>query len=345
MYPFKQDYYAVRNGWYVLAFAQDLTQQLVSRWLLNEPVVLYRKQNGEPVALSGLCPHRFYPLGKSQLKDDIITCNYHGFAFDAAGVCTNIPGQDNIPSTCKLRSYPVVEHGMWIWVWAGDVDKADKSLLPDLVEISHDRPGFTPMPFYFHELKARYQLLNDNLLDLSHLAFLHATTIGVGANATVPEELIEEPRILRSRRRMQNCPAPPVVKTTIGYDGVIDQVNGMDFYAPGMHAGFADMFYPQGHAEAGKLLRKAQVFHAVTPATHNSCYYFFGMASDDVAQMHLMKEYLKKTVAEDIDASESIEQMLAIHGDPVREVVKFSDRNTVRGRMLLQKMMEAERLP
>jgi phenylpropionate dioxygenase-like ring-hydroxylating dioxygenase large terminal subunit len=344
MYPFKEGYVAVRNGWYVLAFAQDLKQELVSRWLLNEPVVLYRKANGEPVALSGLCPHRFYPLGKSQLSNDSITCGYHGFTFDAQGACTNIPGQDNIPSTCKLRRYAVVEHGMWIWVWAGEAEQADKSLLPDLVEISHDHPGFTPMPFYLHEIKARYQLLNDNLLDLSHLAFLHASSIGVMANATQPEELTEDgPRIIRSRRRMNNCPSPPVVKATVGYDGVIDQVNGMDFYAPGLHAGFADMFYPAGHPQAGQLLRKAQVFHAVTPATGNTCYYFFSMASDDVVQMEIMKEYLKKPVAEDIDASEAIEHMLSIHGEPTREVVKFSDRNTIRGRLLLQKLMEAER--
>jgi phenylpropionate dioxygenase-like ring-hydroxylating dioxygenase large terminal subunit len=344
MYPFKAGYYAVRNAWYVLAFAQDLKQELLSRWLLNEPVVLYRKTNGEPVALSGLCPHRFYPLGKSKLANDTITCGYHGIAFDSQGACVNIPGQSNIPASCHLRHYPTVQHGMWIWVWAGDADKADVALLPDLVEICHDYPGFTAMPFYTHEIKARYQLLNDNLLDLSHLAFLHASTIGVMANATEPEELSEDgPRILRSRRRMKNCPAPPVVKTAHGYDGLIDQVNGMDFYAPSLHAGFADMCYPQGHPQAGKLLRKAQVFHAVTPATHNSCYYFFGMASDDVAQLEFMKEYLKLTVGEDIDASESIEHMLSIHGDPEREVVKFSDRNTVRARNLLQKMMEAER--
>jgi vanillate O-demethylase monooxygenase subunit len=198
------------------------------------------------------------------------------------------------------------------------------------------------MPFYMHEIKARYQLLNDNLLDLSHLAFLHASSIGMAANATVPEELTEEARVLRSRRHMKNCPAPPVAKAVAGYDGLIDQVNGMDFYAPGLHAGFSDMFYPQGHPQAGALLRKAQVFHAVTPATRNSCYYFFGMASASVTSMETMKEYLKQTVAEDIEASEAIEHMLSIHGEPVREVVKFSDRNTVRGRLLLQKLMDAE---
>jgi phenylpropionate dioxygenase-like ring-hydroxylating dioxygenase large terminal subunit len=342
MYPFKEGQFAVRNGWYVLAFAEDLGPNLLSRWLLNEPVVLFRRQDGEPVALSGLCPHRFYPLGKSKLQADVITCSYHGFAFDADGRCVNIPGQDNIPSSCALRRYPVVQHGMWIWVWPGDPARADRRLLPDLVDIGHDRPGFLVQPFYFHELKARYQLLNDNLFDLSHLAFLHATTIGVGANATTPEELTEEPGVLRSRRRMKNCPAPPVVKQTVGYDGPIDQVNGMDFYAPGLHAGFADMYYPEWHTRAGQLLRKAQVFHAVTPATRHSCYYFFGMASDDAGQLAQMKLYLRQTVSEDIDASESIEQMLALHGEPAREVVKFSDRNTIRGRLLLQKMMEAE---
>lgn len=345
MYPFKEGYFAVHNGWYVIAFAQDLTQQLLSRSVLNEPVVLYRRQDGEPVALSGLCPHRFYPLGKGQLKDDHIICSYHGFTFDSQGKCTEIPGQDNIPGTCKLRQYPVVEHGIWVWIWPGDPGKADKSLLPDLEEIGHTAPGVRAEPFYMHELKARYQLLNDNLLDLSHLAFLHAGSIGVLANATEPEELTEDgPRIIRSRRRMRNCPSPPVVKATQGYEGLVDQVNGMDFYAPGLHAGFADMCYPQGHPRQGEVLRHVQVFHAVTPATRNTCYYHFAMSSTDEKQLTTMKEYLKQTVAEDIDASESIEHMLSVHGEPTREVVKFSDRNAVRGRLLLQKMMDAERI-
>jgi phenylpropionate dioxygenase-like ring-hydroxylating dioxygenase large terminal subunit len=345
LYPFKEGSFAVRNGWYVLAFSRDLRNELLSRWLLNETVVLFRTADGEPVALSGLCPHRFYPLGKSRLEQDHIICNYHGITFNAQGKCTNIPGQDNIPSTCKLRQYPVVEHGLWVWVWAGDPDKADPALLPDLEEIGHTGEGVKAVPFYFHELKARYQLLNDNLLDLSHLAFLHATSIGVSANATVPEELTEEPGVIRSRRRMKNCDAPPVVKQIRGYEGKIDQINGMDFYAPGLHAGFTHMRYPEGHAKAGELLRSVTVFHAVTPATHNSCYYHFAMASQDEQQLVTMQEYLKQTVAEDIDASESIEHLLAVGGEPEREVIKFSDRNTIRGRMLLQKMMDAEASP
>jgi hypothetical protein len=179
-------------------------------------------------------------------------------------------------------------------------------------------------------------------MDLSHLAFLHSSSIGVMENATVIEELTEAPRVLRSRRTMNNIAPPPVVKDTQGYEGLIDQTNGMDFHAPGLHAGFSEMNYPDGHERAGAVLRRINVFHAVTPATRNTCYYFFAMASRNVAQIERMREYLKKTVAEDIDASESIERMLAINGEPQREVVKFSDRNAVRGRMLLQKMMDAE---
>jgi phenylpropionate dioxygenase-like ring-hydroxylating dioxygenase large terminal subunit len=327
MYPFRGDHFAVRNGWYVLSFRRDLTHALRSRWLLDEPVVMFRRQDGAPVAMSGLCPHRFFPLGKSILEDDNIICRYHGFTFDAAGTCIRIPGQDNIPSTCKLRTYPVRDHGIWTWVWAGDPALADPALLPDLAEIGHDGPGIIAEPFYEHELKARYQLLNDNLLDLSHLAFLHASSIGVMANATELEELTEAPGVLRSRRNMPRSPAPPVVKETQGYEGLVDQSNGMD---------------PEGEANAGKILRRAQVFHAVTPATRHTCYYFFAMSSREQAQLTLMKEYLKATVAEDIDASEAIEAMLQIHGEPAREVVKYSDRNTIRGRMFLQKLMDAE---
>ena len=342
MYPFRTDNFAVRNGWYVVSFCQDLTQELRSRWLLNEALVMYRRENGEPVALSGLCPHRFFPLAKSRRNHDNIICSYHGFAFNAEGACIDIPGQDNIPSTCKLRAYPVLDHGMWTWVWPGDPALADPALLPDLAEIGYEGEDVVAMPFYEHEIQARYQLLNDNLLDLSHLAYLHAGSIGVMANATELEELTEGPGVIRSRRSMPASPAPPVVKATIGYEGLVDQSNGMDFYAPGLHAGFSEMRLPEGQPDGGKVLRRAQVFHAVTPATTNTCYYFFGMSSVKGEQLAEMKEYLKTTVAEDIEASEAIEAALKVTGDPAREVIKFSDRNMMRGRLLLQKMMDAE---
>lgn len=342
MYPFKEGSFAVRNGWYVIAFRKDLKEQLMSRWILDEPIVLYRKQDASPVALSGLCPHRFFPLADSRLEKDEIICRYHGISFNGEGKCTNIPGQDNIPHTCALRAYPLVEHGLWVWIWPGDPAQADPALLPDLRQIGHDADNMSAVPFYCHEIQARYQLLNDNLMDLSHLAFLHADSIGSPANATVPEELSEAPGVLRSRRIIKNSPAPPVVREMKNYHGLLDQVSGMDFYYPGLHAGISEMTYPEAHEQSGEVIRGLRVFHAITPATRHSCYYHFAISSTDIEHVEELKEYLKKVVEEDIFASEAIEKMLAAGAAPPREVNKFSDRNSVRGRQLLQKMMDAE---
>ena len=91
MYPFKEGSFAPRNGWYVAAFTYELKHELLSRWILNEPVVLYRTESGVPVALDGRCPHRHFPLGKSCLKGDEIQCGYHGITFGPDGKCTRVP--------------------------------------------------------------------------------------------------------------------------------------------------------------------------------------------------------------------------------------------------------------
>jgi len=118
---------------------------------------------------------------------------------------------------------------MWIWVWPGDPEKADPALLPGLKAIGHDGEGIKSEPMYFYEINARYQLLNDNLTDLSHLAFLHGDSIGSTGNATVPEDLSEAPGVLYSSRTIKNCPAPAVVKEFHNYEGLIDQVSAMNF--------------------------------------------------------------------------------------------------------------------
>lgn len=342
MYPLKDGYFAVHNGWYVAAFCQDVKHEILSRWVLNQPLVLFRKSDGEVTCLSGLCPHRFYPLADSRLEGDEIVCGYHGIAFDGNGACTRIPGQDNIPASCKLTRYPVVEHGMWVWVWPGDPDKADTSLLPDLEAIGHDGDGITASPLYFYEIDCRYLLLTDNLTDLSHLAYLHGDSIGSAGNAEVPEDLDEAPGVLYSSRTIRDFPAPQVVKEFHDYEGPIDQVSAMNYYYPGLHAGSVEMTYPQDHEKAGQAMRAMYVFHAITPATKHTSYYHFSLASRDKQQIENMRGYLKKVVQEDIEASEAIEKLIQAGVTPPREVMKYSDHNSVRARRMLMKLIDAE---
>ena len=197
-------------------------------------------------------------------------------------------------------------------------------------------------PFYAQQVHGRYQLLNDNLLDLTHLAFLHRTSIGTVENASAAEELKRRPGFLSSRRYIRNAAAPPVMAATGRYSGPIDRVTGMDFYLPGFHAGIGDMLYPADHPQAGESIVKSRVYHAVTPSTYKSCLYFFAMASPDEAGLDQMYTLLKPVIDEDKFATEEIEKMLAIIGENPDELLIRSDRNAVEGRRMLQAMMDAE---
>ena len=343
MYPFGEGYFAVRNGWYVAAFTHEVSHELLGRTILNEPVVIYRKEDGEVTAVGGRCPHRHFPLAKSCLKGDVIVCGYHGIAFGPDGQCVDVPSQAHTPKSYRIPTYPVAEHGAWLFIWMGDPEQADVSLLPDLREIGVEGSGLTLKPMFVEHVKGRYQLLNDNLLDLSHLAFLHGGSIGTIENASVPETLEKKERMLSCRRVMRDI-TPPAANDVVGVTrDKVDRIAGMDFYLPGFHAGIDEQRHPAGHPQAGKVVNTARVYHAVTPETGGTCHYFFAMAAPDAAVLDLMVDYLKPVIEEDKFATEEIEKMLALIGEEPRELLIKSDQNAVEARRMLKAMMQAER--
>lgn len=344
MYPFKEGSFAPRNGWYVAAFTHEVKRELLSRWICGEPVVMYRTEAGECVALDGRCPHRHFPLGKSNLEGDTIVCGYHGIAFGADGRCTRVPSQSHVPSSYRVKKYPVVEHGMWLFIWPGDPDEADTALLPDLDDCEYNRPDFRFRPFYSLEVEGRYQLLNDNLLDLTHLAFLHGSSIGVESLATVEEVRQELPGVLKSSRTMPGTPLMNAQKGMLGYDGPVDRAAGMNFYLPGFHAGFDNSTIPADHpTRGGEELLVRRVFHAVTPATRTTTNYFFALGGrlTDAEFEHSM-DFLWPVIQEDAMATREIEQMITTLGYAPQELMLKSDAGAVQGRRMLQRMMDEE---
>jgi len=343
MYPFKEGSFAPRNGWYVAAFAQDIGRTLVSRTILNEPVVLYRKENGEAVAVGGRCPHRHFPLGQSCLSGDTIICGYHGITFAADGACVDIPAQQHVPRSYRIPSYPLVEHGLWLWIWMGDAEKADTALLPDLNDIGLTAPDLYPVPLFTDEVACRYQLLNDNLLDLTHLAFLHSSSIGTIENARTTEEVTQEPRVLRSRRYIRNADPTPAIAARGVARGKVDQIVGMDFHLPGLHAGIGDHFQSTDNPDGwGEPIARSRPYHAVTPSTPHSCYYFFAISTMDPDHAEKSRAFLRPVLDEDIFASVEIEKMIMLCGGNPPELMLKSDHNAVLGRRMLQAMMDAE---
>ncbi|MEO0031993.1 MAG: Vanillate O-demethylase oxygenase subunit [Pseudomonadota bacterium] len=159
----------IRESWYPASWAEALGPDPLARTFLGEEVVLYRSESGAPVALSNMCPHRFAALAKGKRHGDSIACPYHGLRFGPDGQCTHNP---HGPATgaMRVRVWPLVErHGM-VWIWMGDPANADPARVPVLA--TREDARFDWVLGYLH-VEGNYQLVIDNLLDLTHVEFLH----------------------------------------------------------------------------------------------------------------------------------------------------------------------------
>lgn len=149
-----------RNAWYAAARTAELRQgHLLPRFLLGDPVVMYRTENGTPVAMVDRCIHRQMPLSMGRLRGDRIECGYHGLTYDPDGACVRIPGSSRISDKVRVQTFPLVEgHGL-LWIWMGDPDAADPRQIPDHHWYTAD--GWTTAAGTLH-MNARAQLLNEN---------------------------------------------------------------------------------------------------------------------------------------------------------------------------------------
>jgi phenylpropionate dioxygenase-like ring-hydroxylating dioxygenase large terminal subunit len=162
----------LRNSWYAAALASEVTDIPLGRVLLGEKIVFFRDSKGGVFALQNRCPHRFAPLSMGKVQGDALECTYHGLRFGAGGECVLNPhGNKQIPNGSSIKHYPAAERDGFIWFWPGDPARADASLIPSFPEMS-DTKNFTPVFGYLHTI-ANYELVIDNLLDLSHVEFLH----------------------------------------------------------------------------------------------------------------------------------------------------------------------------
>src|SRR5215469_12408001 len=161
----------VRNRWYAAMLSRDVSRTPKQAWVLDLPIVLFRKVSNEVVALRDVCPHRHAPLSLGTVVGDEIQCRYHGFQFDSSGRCTRIPSEKVIPSAIQAERIVVREALGFVWVWAGEPAKADPSLLISFPWL--EKPGFVS----YHVatmVEAPLQPIIDNLMDLTHVHFVHS---------------------------------------------------------------------------------------------------------------------------------------------------------------------------
>jgi phenylpropionate dioxygenase-like ring-hydroxylating dioxygenase large terminal subunit len=267
----------IRNCWYVAAWAHEIPDQgLFSRVILGEPLLLYRLSNGETVALEDRCCHRLAPLSAGRREGDCVRCGYHGLKFSPEGACVEAPGLDRIPIKAKVRSYPVAVRNRWVFVWMGDPALADVSLLPD--NFSCDHPEWHYQPGYLH-YETPYMLICDNLLDFSHLSYVHENTLGGSTRIAQSKPEVERvPQGIRVTRHVPDVPPSAYWRSFHEFEGNVDRWFIYDFLLPGtliMDSGGRPTGQAEGDMAGAVRLHSCQT---LTPETETSTHYFFQQA-------------------------------------------------------------------
>jgi phenylpropionate dioxygenase-like ring-hydroxylating dioxygenase large terminal subunit len=268
----------VRNAWYVAAWEQDLeTGKPAPVTILDEPIVVYRTATNRLVALEDRCVHRLAPLSLGRCEGERLRCMYHGLLFDPDGKVAEIPGQDMVPPNARVRAYPVAKKHSWVWIWMGDPKLADEGLIPPAV--GFDDPDYI-LGRGFLDYDAEARLINDNLLDFSHLTFVHANSFGAG-----PSFAEERPKLAPLERgvrfsRWTTGTAGPVGRRN---DALVDSWMSYDFLIPGVLLMWSGSF-PAGTAKALNFEKPDYdtatagvtfTSQAVTPMTDRTSRYFF----------------------------------------------------------------------
>ena len=335
----------LRNCWYVAAWQHVLDEtKLLARTLLNEPIVFYQHPTEGPVALADRCCHRLAPLSRGQIENGNLRCMYHGLLFNPDGKCIEIPSQKLIPPKAVVRSYPVVARNKLVWIWMGDPAKADASLIPDTYALDHADWRFRPG--YIH-YRANYQLIVDNVLDFSHLSYVHAQTLGgtdLIAKSKPTVETFE--RGVRIKRFMIDGAQPPFSKRFADM-GNVDRWHFYELVVPG------NMLMESGIQPTGTGVREGRhegslqfrAYNLMTPETESTTHYFFGLAHsfgiDDPTVTDAVHEEVVKAFMEDGEMIESQQRVIEKLVNP-QMVVIAADAGLMQMRRIMDRMISAE---
>ncbi len=326
----------LKNSWYVAAWDREISRNPLGRVLLDEPVVLYRKEDGGVVALEDRCCHRQLPLSMGTLVQDTLRCGYHGLRFDPSGKCVEIPGQASIPPQARVKCYPVLERYHWVWIWMGEPDKADASLIPDWWWGDHADWAFTRPERV--RVACNYQLIADNVLDVTHLAYVHAGSIGAPSITEFPATVEREERRVRLTRWIRDRPPPPLYQRAGNFPGNVDRWQIVEHVPPCFTVNFA------GCSDAQRRI-ELMALSAPTPETARSTHYFFGFVRNfglgDADTERICALDMVKVFNEDFPVLEAQQRMLELQPGAPRIDIAV-DAAPLAARRMLQAMIGRE---
>lgn len=331
----------LQNRWYIAAASSELSRTPLRRVLLNEPLVMYRGEDGKAIVMDDTCPHRFAPLSAGKLIGDRIQCPYHGIEFAPDGKCVRIPGQSHVAASMRINCYRAIERYGWIWAWIGDQDNVDEGLMPHWPFL--DDPNWDAHLYYYH-VKASYLLVIDNLLDLSHVSFTHADTVGDPKFAETPPSVEVEGETVRNIFRIIDTEPAPFFRRIAGMSGRVDRNSVMIFKPPAYIDNIATVL-PHGTTDlAGGIQLRAQV-GCITPETAATCHYFVSWSRNFAVGKSWVTDAARKnndkTVYQDLAMIEAQQRILDQYPDR-RQVSMYVDGAQTRARRILAKLISQQ---
>jgi len=335
----------IRNAWYVAAWSHEIGPgALFRRVLLGKPVVFFRTASGVLRALVDRCPHRHAPLSCGRHEGDGVRCLYHGLKVDADGRCIEIPGQPAIPAGLDVPVFPIVERDTLAWIWMGDPAQADATTVPSIPWLGDARWG--KKPGYIH-YDANYLLIVDNLLDFSHLAWVHAKTLGNAGQGTLRPTIDRTEGGLRVTRWSIDDEPAPFHQKMGNFTGRVDRWNIYEWKPPAllvMDAGVAPT--GQGAREGNREgALRFQHLSVQTPETEDSTHYFFAHAHDFQADDPAVSEQIYQQVVVAFEEDRGIIQAQAANMrlDPdARMKGIIHDAGLNQARFLIDRALRAE---
>jgi phenylpropionate dioxygenase-like ring-hydroxylating dioxygenase large terminal subunit len=338
----------LKNAWYAAAWDHEITRQLRSIKILGERVVLYRTESGNPVALEDACRHRKLPLSMGRLKGDEVECGYHGLVYNPQGTCTHIPGAKRVPPSVCVRSYPTVSRYGLVWLWMGDASNASPNTI---ISVDHwDNPAWGKNDGGDMTVECNYLYVTDNLLDPSHVAWVHPTTFGNNDCEGEQVDTIVASDGVTAARWLRDVEVAPFYAPLVAFEGRCDRLQHYEVRFPSQ-AIIRAVFVPAGSSgQEGAGHKQALLmdsYNFITPIdADNTRYFWFQMRNfspHDARVSKMMDEDVRHAFAEDQVILAAVHWGLANQVTP--NVDLAIDRAPLEFRRALNRLIEAEGQP
>ena len=330
------------NCWWVAGFSSEIGRDLLGRWLLDTPVLLYRTEDGRAVAIENRCSHRSAPLSLGCLKGDNVQCGYHGFTFAPDGACVKVPSIDAPLPSARIRAFPVIEQAPFVWVYLGDPARIDDVPPPHRLEwVDDDAFAFVTGRM---DVSANYMLLKENVLDLTHFGYVHATSFGI-TDWVNPPRLVMDGDCPGYHQDFVRSPLPPIFAEPLGLPAgtPFNRANYGSFVSPALQIAAVDFTDPQ----TSEIVGRFRVSHATTPIDATSMYYFYIIGRDFGNSAEEMQGLLRASeigFAEDEEMIEAVQATITRdpRGPAAPEISVKADAPGIQARRAVQRWMEKE---